>query len=74
MASNEDEVDFSSKFTVYSDQNKELVTIPLDQKKMMLIAGILLGLVFIVLVALNAVDTKELRDLSELVKEFSEHQ
>lgn len=72
MASNEDDVDFHSKFTLYDDQNKELLNIGLTQKKMMLIFLIMLGVIFIVLVAFNAIETKDLRELTGLLKELAD--
>lgn len=63
----EDEVDFHSKFTLFSDQNKQLLEIGISQKKMMMIFLCFLGVVFFVLVAFNAIETKDLRDLRDFV-------
>lgn len=63
----EDEVDFHSKFTLFSDQNKQLLEIGISQKKMMMIFLCFLGVVFFVLVAFNAIETKDLRELRDFV-------
>lgn len=61
-----DEVDFHSKFTLYDEQNRQLLDIGLTQKKMMMIFLCFLGVVFIVLVAFNAIETKDIRELRDL--------
>lgn len=61
-----DVVDIHSRFIVMDDQNKELLAVGLSQRKLMLIFMCLLGLVFVVLVAFNIVETKDIRDLKDL--------
>lgn len=61
-----DSVDFHSRFIVMDDQNKELLAVGLSQRKLMLIFLCFLGLVFVVLVAFNIVETKDIRDLKDL--------
>lgn len=63
----DDEVDFHSKFTVYNERNKELLTIGLTQKKMMMIFLALLTIFFIVLVAFNAIEAKDLVQVKDLL-------
>lgn len=60
-----DEVDFHSKFTLFDNQNKELLRVGLSQRKMMQIFLVFLGVVFIVLVAFNAIETKDIRELRD---------
>lgn len=68
MASNDD-VDFSSKFTVFNDRNEAILNIGLTQKKMMMIFLALLFIFFLVLVAFNAIESKDLVELKDLVKD-----
>lgn len=68
MATNDD-VDFSSKFTVFNDRNEAILNIGLTQKKMMMIFLALLFIFFLVLVAFNAIESKDLVELKDLVKD-----
>lgn len=64
-----DEVDFSSKFTVFNDRNEQILNIGLTQKKMMIIFLALLFIFFLILVAFNAIESKDLVELKDLVKD-----
>lgn len=61
-----DEVDFHSKFILMDDQNKQLLEVGLSQRKMMIIFYVFLAVVFITLVAFNAIETKDIRDLKDI--------
>lgn len=64
-----DDVDFSSKFTVFNDRNEEILNIGLTQKKMMMIFLALLFIFFLVLVAFNAIEAKDLVEIKDLIKD-----
>lgn len=66
-----DEVDFTSKFTVYDEDKKEVVSVPLSQRQMMLIFIVLLAIVFFILAAFGAVEVKDLVELKALVKDIA---
>lgn len=66
----DDAVDFHSKFTLYDEQNKQLLDVGLSQRKMMMIFLLMLAVFFIVLVAFNAIETKDIRDLRDLFKDL----
>lgn len=68
-----DEVDFHSKFTLFDNQNKELLRVGLSQRKMMQIFLVFLGVVFIVLVAFNAIETKDIRELRDFFGLAQQH-
>lgn len=70
--SHDDEVDFSSKFIVYDEANKQLLTIGLDQKKMMFIFIAMLAVFFFVLVAFGAIEVKDLEKLKDLFNDFKD--
>lgn len=70
--SHDDEVDFSSKFIVYDEANKQLLTIGLDQKKMMFVFIAMLAVFFFVLVAFGAIEVKDLEKLKDLFKDFKD--
>lgn len=61
-----DEVDFNAKFTLYDEQNKQLLNIGLSQRKLMVLFLCFLAVFFIVLVAFNAIETKDIRELRDL--------
>lgn len=65
-----DEVDFHSKFTLYDEQNKQLLEIGLSQKKMMILFLCFLAVIFIVLVAFNAIETKDIRELRDFFDQY----
>lgn len=67
MASN-DAVDFSTKIQVVDDQNKELLQIGLTQKKTLMVLIGMIGVFFFILVAFNAISTKDLTTIVGLVK------
>lgn len=66
-----DEVDFTSKFTVYDEDKKEVVSVGLSQRQMMLIFIVLLAIVFFILAAFGAVEVKDLVELKALVKDIA---
>lgn len=65
-----DVVDFHSKFTLYDEKNKQLLDIGLSQRKMMIIFLIMLGILFVVLVAFNVIETKDIREIRDLTQGF----
>lgn len=66
-----DEVDFTSKFTVYDEDKKEVVSVGLSQRQMMIIFVVLLAIVFFILAAFGAVEVKDLVELKGLVKDIA---
>lgn len=64
-----DETDFHSKFTLFDEQNRTLIDFGLSQKKMQMIFLVFMGIIFIVLVAFNAIETKDIRELRDLFRD-----
>lgn len=62
-----DDVDFHSKFTVYNDDDKEIATVGLSEKQMLILIIVFLGIVFLGLLAFGAVETKQIESLKGLI-------
>lgn len=62
-----DEVDFTSKFTVYNDDKEEVVSVGLSQKQMFILIIVFLGIVLLVTAAFGAVGVKEIESLKGLI-------
>lgn len=60
MASNYDEVDFSSKIILFNDQNERIIDIGLTQRKTMIVLFVVLAIFFFILVAFNALEATEI--------------
>lgn len=66
MAAN-DEIDFESRFTIVDDKNDTILSVNLTQKKMLFILLVMLVVFFLVLVAFNAIEAKDLIALKDLL-------